>query len=89
VEEFATGLALDFARRCPVDTPLRGARTAAVARAIDDVCNRAAEFKRANRLGVYGKARLGTAFKLKLKESGYPQEFVDELTQTLLIRISA
>jgi hypothetical protein len=38
---------------------------------------------------VYGKAKLGTAFKLQPKESGYPDEFVDELTQTLLIRISA
>jgi len=61
----------------------------AVARAIDEICNRAAEYQRTNRLGVYGKAKLGTEFKLKLKDSGYRGEFVDELTTRLLMSLSA
>jgi hypothetical protein len=89
VEEFAVGLALEFGKRIPPDAWRKGARPSVLAKAVDEVCNRAAEFQRTRGLGVYGKAKFGTAFKLQLKESGYPEEFVDELTQTLLIRISA
>jgi len=86
VEDFATELAKDFLKRCPVDrtTP----RTASVARAIDDICNRAAEFQRAKGLGIYGKANLGTEFKMQMKEFGYPAEFVDELTAMMLMNMS-
>jgi hypothetical protein len=88
VEDFAISLALDFFQRFPPDKPFKSARTIGLANAVDDVCNRAAEFQRHRRLGVYGKAKLGTAFKLQLKESGYPEDFVNELTQRLLIKIS-
>ena len=88
VEDFATALAIQFSKRFPVDLPREGARPSGLAQAVDEICNRAAEFQRAKRLGAYGKAKLGTAFKLQLKESGYPDEFVNELTQRLLIRIS-
>lgn len=87
-ENFAVDLALEFARRFPAD-PAANAQASGLARAVDDVCARAAEFQRAHRLGVLGKARLGTAFKLQLKESGYPEDFVAELTQRVLISLSA
>jgi hypothetical protein len=89
VEEFAVGLALDFGKRVPLEVWRKGIRPTLLAKAVDEVCNRAADFQRARGLGVYGKAKLGTAFRLQLKESGYPDEFVGELTQTLLLRISA
>ena len=60
----------------------------AVARAIDEISNRAAEFQRGKRLGLYGKAKFGTEFKFRLKESGYAPEFVDELTTKLLMSMS-
>ena len=86
VEDFATELAQEFSRRCPPRTAVRSRMS--VARAIDEVCNRAADFQRAKRLGLYGKAKLGTEFKLQLKESGYGSEFVDELTTKLLMSMS-
>ena len=86
VEDFATELAREFCRRCPPSAAVRSRMS--VARAIDEICNRAAEFQRAQRLGLYGKAKLGTEFKLQLKESGYGSEFVDELTTTLLMTMS-
>lgn len=89
VEEFAVGLALDLGKRVSPDTWRKGTRPSVLAKAVDEICNRAADFQRTQGLGVYGKAKFGMAFKLQLKESGYPDEFVDELTQTLLIRISA
>ncbi len=88
VEDFAINLAREFSRRCPLDRPQGGQGVIGLARAIDEICNRAAEFQRAKRLGVYGKAKLGTEFKLQMKEYGYPAEFVDELTGKLLINMS-
>ena len=38
---------------------------------------------------LMGKAKLGTEFKLQLRTSGYPEEFVDELTTRLLMSLSA
>jgi len=87
VTDFAIELAHEFSTRCPPELSARSA--IAVARAIDEICNRAAEYQRTNRLGVYGKAKLGTEFKLKLKDSGYRGEFVDELTTRLLMSLSA
>ncbi len=87
-ENFAIELVRDFSKRCPPDT-LQGAnRTATFARAVDDLWGRVAEFQRAKRLGVYGKAKFGTAFKYQLKDLGYDEELVDELLRTLLIRMS-
>ena len=86
VEDFATELALEFSKRCPPDAGVRS--TMGLARAIDEICNRATEFQRAKRLGLYGKAKLGTEFKIQLKESGYAPEFVDELTTRLLMSMS-
>jgi hypothetical protein len=86
VTDFAIELALDFAKRCPPDA---GAKSAmAVARAIDDICNRAAAFQRETRLGIYGRAKFGTEFKYRLKETGHAPEFVDELTTKLLMSMS-
>jgi hypothetical protein len=87
VEDFAIVLAADFSTRCPLEQAA-SPRAMSVARAIDDVCNRAAQFQRDKRLGLYGKAKFGTEFKLKMKELGYPADFVDELTTKLLINMS-
>jgi len=86
VADFAIELAQEFSKRCPPELAERS--TMAVARAIDDVCNRAAEFQREQKLGLFGKAKLGTEFKTRLKENGYLQDFVDELTTKLLINMS-
>jgi hypothetical protein len=40
------------------------------------------------KLGVYGKAKLGTTFKWELKELGYDDDFVDEFTRNLLLHLS-
>ena len=86
VTDFAIDLAKEFSNRCPPELSVRSA--IAVARAIDEICNRAAEFQRTKRLGVYGKAKLGTEFKFRLNESDYATEFVDELTTKLLMSMS-
>lgn len=88
VEDFAIKLAQDFSLRHAPQTGQQDLNAAVLARAVDDVCNRAADFQRAKHLGIYGKAKFGTAFKLQLAELGYPKEFVDEFTSRLLISMS-
>jgi hypothetical protein len=60
-----------------------------VARVIDDIINRARAFQKERRLGIYGRAKVGTSFKYELKSAGYPQDFVDDLTRQLLLVMSA
>jgi len=88
LEDFATDLVREFSGRCPPEPPRGSPRALTLARAIDDACNRARDFQRARKLGIYGKAKLGTEFKLQLKEIGYQADFVDQLTNRLLISMS-
>ena len=88
VEDFAIKLAQDFSARYKPKAEQAEANPAVIARAVDDICNRAADFQRARRLGLYGKAKFGTAFKHQLAELGYPEDFVDEFTRSLLISMS-
>jgi hypothetical protein len=88
VGDFAIELAQEFSRLSPPTAPQAGARAMSLARAVDDICGRAAEYQKTAKLGIYGKAKLGTEFKMQLKELGYESAFIDELTSRLLIRIS-
>ena len=88
IEDFAISLAREFARRCPPEEKQGRERTELVARAIDDTCNRAAAYQREQRLWMYGRAKLGTAFKLELKQIGYSADFVNTLTTQMLLNMS-
>lgn len=85
IDEFAEALVREFASRFP---PQKAFDAAPLARAIDEACSRAKAFQREKRLGVYGKARVGTAFKLGLKSAGYSDDFVDAFTHQLLLLMS-
>jgi hypothetical protein len=90
IEDFAIALAREIAGRCPVAEVFEGDHMSMrLARAIDEACVRAAAYQREQQLGMYGKATLGTAFKLELKQTGYPEQFVDSLTRQLLFKMSA
>ncbi len=89
IEDFGIALARDFASRYPPGEGQDGARVAnRLALAIDEACNRAAAYQRERRLGMYGKAKLGTAFKLELKQAGYAKDFVQSLTHQVLLIMS-
>jgi len=90
IEDFAVALARDIVSRCPVAEVFEGDHMSMrLARAIDEACTRAAAYQREQRLGMYGRAKLGTAFKMELKQTGYPEQFVDSLTRQLLFKMSA
>lgn len=86
IDEFAVALAREFSGRIPPGTA--AAESTRLARAIDDICNRAKAFQREKKLGMYGRARVGTSFKLELKSAGYPSEFIDDFTRHLLLIMS-
>lgn len=85
-EEFAIGLAREFLNRFPPGTETAEAQR--LARAVDEVCNRARAFQREKKLGIYGRAKIGTSFKFELKNAGYPDEFIDSLTHQVLLVMS-
>lgn len=90
IEEFAIALARDIVARCPPGEANDGEHISMrLARAIDEICGRAVAYKREQGLGIYGKAKLATAFKLELKETGYPDDFIDSVTRQLLFKMSA
>jgi hypothetical protein len=86
LDDFATALAREFIGLIPPGENLPAAQR--VAKAIDLICDRAQAFHQERKLGIYGRARIGTAFKLELKHAGYPQEFVDDLTRQMLFVMS-
>ena len=46
-----------------------------------------ARFKAEHKLNMYKKAKLGNAFKWKLREKGYDAEYVDQMTNWLMFKL--
>jgi hypothetical protein len=90
ISGFATALAEDLARRFPPKSEARtdkGVKNQL--RAITDrLYGEAARYHRDRRLGVYGKAKLGNAFRWKLRDLGYSGPFVEEVTHGLVLRLT-
>jgi hypothetical protein len=86
IDDFAIELAREFTRLVPPGAEPPG--TQRIAKAIDEICGRAKAFQQEKRLGIYGRAKVGTSFKFELKNKGYPREFINELTRQLLFVMS-
>ena len=91
VQPFAEALATDLNRRFP---PASEARTDTGAKRqldiiLDGLSNRAIRFQQENRLGIYGKAKLGNAFRWKLSEYGYSKDFIEDATRKIVTRLAA
>jgi len=90
IDAFATALAQDLGRRFPPKSEERkdkGAKNQ-LASITDGLYGHAAKFKQDKGLGIYGKAKLGNTFRWKLKEIGYTQTFIDDVTHGLVLRIT-
>jgi hypothetical protein len=83
--DFAIELARTYITRCPV-----GSKKAQpfVTRTINEICKRAADFHKTQRLGVYGNAKFGTEFKHHLLAAGYDSAFVDDLTSKIVMNLA-
>jgi hypothetical protein len=55
---------------------------------LEDTFQRATEFTKDNKLGVYKKARLGNTFRWELQEMGYSDKFVEVATEGIIVHVS-
>ena len=91
VDEFATGLAQDLAKRYPPALDKGAERKISQKRLtsiLEDIYTRAIEYKRQHNLGVYKKARLGNTFRWELQDMGYTDKFVEVATEGLIVYIT-
>jgi hypothetical protein len=93
VDDFAKLLAREFAKRYPPNAAAdlgAGAKPPSkLINALDDTIARAVKFRKAQKLGVYRKAKFGNTFKWELRELGYSEAFVERITKELVFRLAA
>jgi hypothetical protein len=91
VDTFAKGLAEEVGKRYPPALDQSGGRTLSEKRLtaiLEDVCNKALEFKNEHKLGVYKKARLGNTFRWELEDMGYSKKFIETATEGLVVYLA-
>lgn len=91
IDAFAKDLAQTIAKRYPpaLDAaPEKRISANRITKVLEDALNKAADFNRANALGVYKKARLGNTFRWELKELGYSERFIEIATEGLIVYVS-
>src|SRR5215213_1738435 len=91
VDEFAKTLADEIARQYPPaldNTPDRSLSEKRLSRILEGVCNKAAEFKKEHKLGVYKKARLGNTFRWELEALGYSKKLIETATEGLVVYLT-
>jgi hypothetical protein len=91
VDTFAKGLVQDLAKRYPPALDKGNERKISQKRLtsmLEDTFNRAIEFRRQHKLGVYKKARLGNTFRWELQELGYSDKFIEIATEGLIVYIT-
>lgn len=86
-EELAQGMTKDL----PPKLMLNSANIVSANRVttiLERVYSKAAGFQGEHRLGFFRRASFGNAFRWKLKDLGYPDEFVSIATEGLLVALS-
>jgi len=88
---FVNAIAEKLTKRYPpeVDTnPAKRVSANRLTRILEETYAEARAFQQENKLGVLGKARLGTDFKWALKERGYSAPFIEVATEGLMVMIT-
>ena len=92
VDEFAKGLAQDIAKRYPPTMDKGGAERRIsqkrISTILEETLQKAVEFRKQHKLGVYKKARLSNTFRWELQELGYSDKFIEVATEGLVVYIS-
>lgn len=86
--EFGTELARFFIERMPVDTQKNEKKFALKASGLlSKLSLRVSQFKSSNKLNFYTKAQLANSFKWTLKDAGYDDKYIDDLTEWLVKKL--
>jgi hypothetical protein len=90
IEKFAVALAEDLGHRFPPKSEERTDKGAGnQLKAISErIYAQARHYRTELHLGVYGKAKLANVFRWRLKELGYSQGFVQQVTHGLVVSIA-
>lgn len=86
-DDFASYLALDFINSCPpaLVYSLRNRKDSnKFNKAINRLYKQAHDYYTHNKLNLYTKARIGNKFMWSLKEAGYDDGLIEELTNGIL-----
>jgi hypothetical protein len=88
IKTLAQSLSTELARRYPPTMASGQGRKLspqAVTNILESVIGKAVTKTQEWRLGVIGKARLGNALRWELKERGYPEAFIEMVTEALVV----
>ncbi|MDP4302217.1 hypothetical protein [Leptothrix discophora] len=88
IKTLAQSLANELARRYPPTMASGQGRKLspqAVTNILESVITKAVTKTQEWRLGVVGKARLGNALRWEMKERGYPEPFIEMVTEALVV----
>ena len=88
-KQFGHSLAESLIGRLPLDGPdlndrLKGKKHDVM---LHKMLQQISSFTLERKMNTYKKAQLGNAFKWALKEKGYDPEYVDQLTNWLMLKI--
>ena len=87
-EKFGQSLAQLFIAKIPVVIqPGQKTSIAEQLKVVDQAHMQIEQFKQKNKLNIYKKAKLGSAFKYELMAAGYQSELVDNLTKGVLLKL--
>ena len=85
---FGATLANDFIRQVAPAADLKQKKFAQKAdAALAKISRDAAEFRKSHRLNVYKRAQLTNQFKWVMKDAGYDAEYIDKLTDFLILKL--
>lgn len=87
-QDFGRELARFYSDRVPFDPPFSAKQFASKTQeTLKKLEHQIRQFKDKESLNVYKKAKLGNAFKWSLRDGGYDNTYVDELTEWLMLRL--
>ena len=91
VKEFANSLAAYLAKRYPPSMENGSDRKISpkgLSNILEGVYEKATEFKRENKIGIYKTAKLSNIFRWELKELGYSDKFIEVATEGLVVYLT-
>ena len=87
-EKFGQDLAQFFIQRIPLATEKgKSKNLAKQLEVVDKMYLKIEQFKLNNKLNVFKKAKLGSAFKFELLNAGYEPAFVDKVTKGIMLKL--
>ena len=86
-DDFANNLASEFIQNCPpalVHNPKNRKANNKINKSINKLYTQAHAYRSNVKLNIYTKARIGNKFMWSLKEAGYDETLIEELTNGIL-----